>query len=211
MSPRSIYLRFFARLKALSPEMLHSLTHVDHDRDVVLVATQRVAGRERALGVFRLMCSPDLKEGELAIAVGGPWHGKGVGAELFRGGLSIARTRRTKSVCAIVMPENGTVLNVARKLGFTVRWNAEDCAYDLRKDIGSADGQSTKTSAASTRTSLETFFAHMASAQTQDNAITSSPRIDGHKWYPVLINPYVLVRAGRSGHESNWIISRESK
>jgi acetyltransferase len=81
------------------------------------------------------MCSPDLREGELAIVVGDPWQGKGVAAELFRDGFPIAKEHGIKSVWAMALPENKTVLVYAGSLGFSVRWNAEARAYDLRKDF----------------------------------------------------------------------------
>jgi acetyltransferase len=135
MSPESIYFRFFVPLKALSDEMLDQLTRIDHDRDVVLVAIQTIESREKILGVFRLMCKPGSKTGELAIVVGDPWQGKGVAARLFQHGLFIAKQRGIETVRGMVLVENRTVLALARRLGFTVKWDSEAHGHELTMDL----------------------------------------------------------------------------
>jgi acetyltransferase len=139
LSPKTIYFRFFTQLHAPSEEMFEKLARVDHDRHVVLVAVQGEAQDEKILGVFRLMCDPDGKQGELAIVVGDPWQGKGVGAKLLEHGFSIAKERGIESVFGMVLPENKTVLALARRLGFSVQWDGDDHAYALRIDLRSID------------------------------------------------------------------------
>ena len=135
MSKESIYFRFFSPLKTLSEDMLAQLTHIDHSQDVVLVAIQEAGSEEKILGVFRLMCNLDEKQGELAIVVGDPWQGKGVAAQLLRHGLFIAKTRGIDSVYGMVLVENRTVLDLARRLGFMVEWDSEAHAHQLKMDL----------------------------------------------------------------------------
>jgi acetyltransferase len=134
LSPKSIYFRFFVPVKSPSKEMLAKLTQVDHERHVVLAATQRTSEAEKILGVFRLMCGDD-KAGELAVVVGDPWQGKGVGAKLFEHGIGIARERGIQSIVGTVLSQNETVLALARKLGFSVKWNFDTHAYDIKLDL----------------------------------------------------------------------------
>ncbi|MBW1896378.1 MAG: GNAT family N-acetyltransferase [Deltaproteobacteria bacterium] len=135
LSPESIYFRFFSPLRTLSEEMLAQLTHIDHNRDVVLVAIQKTGSEEKILGVFRLMCNLNEKKGELAIVVGDPWQGKGVAAKLFRHGLFIAKLRGIDSVYGMVLVENRTVLDLARRLGFIVEWDSDAHAHQLKMDL----------------------------------------------------------------------------
>jgi acetyltransferase len=131
-------------VKAPSEEALAKLTQVDHDRHVVLVAAQTSAAGEKILGVFRLMCDRDGNEGELAIVVGDPWQGKGVGAKLFQYGLSIAKERGIESLFGTVLAENTTVLALARRLGLTIKWDSDARSYDIRLDLKSMDLQDMK-------------------------------------------------------------------
>ncbi len=144
LSPRSIYFRFQMPVKAPSEETLAKLTQVDHDRHVVLVAAQTSAAGEKILGVFRLMCDRDGNEGELAIVVGDPWQGKGVGAKLFQYGLSIAKERGIESLFGTVLAENTTVLALARRLGLTIKWDSDARSYDIRLDLKSMGLQDMK-------------------------------------------------------------------
>ncbi|MBW2171102.1 MAG: GNAT family N-acetyltransferase [Deltaproteobacteria bacterium] len=139
LSPKTVYFRFFTQLHDPSEEMFKKLAQVDHDRHVVLVAIERNTEDQKILGVFRLMCDPGGKQAELAVVVGDPWQGKGVGAKLFEHGFSIAKERGIESIVGMVLPENKTVLSLARRLGFAVRWNADDHAYDLRMNLRALD------------------------------------------------------------------------
>jgi acetyltransferase len=135
LSPKTIYFRFFARLKALSPEMLRRLIEVDHERDIVLVASQGKEDREKILGVFRLMCSADRKQAEFSIVVGDPWQGQGVGARLFQYGLAIARERGVAFVWGLALAENRVMLALAGKMGFKTHWNDDAGAYEMDLDL----------------------------------------------------------------------------
>jgi acetyltransferase len=132
LSPKTLYFRFFMRIKAPSPEMIAKLLNVDHDRDVVLAATEGKQGSERILGVFRLMCCREGKEGEFSLLVGDPWQGKGVGARLFQYGLFFARARGIESIWGMAVAENSIMRRLARKMGFAVTWDGDMGAYEMR-------------------------------------------------------------------------------
>lgn len=135
LSPESLYFRFFMRIKAPSPEMIAKLLDVDHDKDVVLVATENENGTERILGVFRLMCCREGKEGEFSLLVGDPWQGKGVGARLFQYGLFFAKAHGIQSIWGMAVAENTIMRRLARKMGFTVTWDGDMGAYELRMQM----------------------------------------------------------------------------
>jgi acetyltransferase len=76
--------------------------------------------------------------------VGDPWQGKGVGAKLFQYGLSIAKERGIESLFGTVLAQNTTVLALARRLGFTIKWDSDARLYDIRLDLKSMDLQDMK-------------------------------------------------------------------
>ena len=144
LSPRTVYFRFFTQLHNPSEEMFQKLAQVNHDLHVVLVAVEANKKDQKILGVFRLMCDPGGKQAELAVVVGDRWQGKGVGAKLIEHGFSIAKQRGIESVVGMALPENKTILGLARRLGFAVEWNADDHAYDLHMDLTSLDMEQMK-------------------------------------------------------------------
>lgn len=134
LSSRSVYYRFFAPLKALNPEMLVRFTQIDYDREVALAAFPEDE-RDRMLGAARVIHEPDGRTGEFAVMVGDPWQGRGIGAELLRRCLIVAREQGLTRVWGIVLPENRRMIALGRRLGFAVKPDKESGDFMLRVDL----------------------------------------------------------------------------
>jgi acetyltransferase len=135
LSPTSVYFRFFRPLKALPHSLLVRFTQIDYDREIALVAIDKESHDERMLGVARIIYGPDKDEAEFAVLVGDPWHGKGIGAELLRKCLRIAKERGIREVFGIVLPENAQMLALGRKLGFSIsRSSGGECELRINLD-----------------------------------------------------------------------------
>jgi acetyltransferase len=134
MSPTSIYYRFFTPLKELKPEMLARFTQIDYDREIALVAIDEDAASERILGVARIIGDPDGKNGEFAVVVGDPWHGKGIGAALLQKCLDIAKSKAYETITGCVLRENTKMLAMGKKLGFkiTTHYDVGECELSCR-------------------------------------------------------------------------------
>lgn len=135
LSPTSIYYRFFRPLKYLSHEMLARFTQIDYDRDMALIALQRVGDEEKMLGVARLISDPDLTKAEFSIVVGDPWQGKGVGAKLLEQLVEIGSEHDLDFLWGIVLPENTNMIALGRKVGFSVSRVPQSSDYELRIDL----------------------------------------------------------------------------
>jgi acetyltransferase len=131
LSPTTIYQRFFRYVKELNPEMLARFCKVDYDREIALIALDDNPDADRVLGVSRIMGDPDGREGEFAVLVGDPWHGKGIGSTLLERCLSIAERRGFQTVRGIVLTENQSMLALGKKLGFEVHKHPETGGYEL--------------------------------------------------------------------------------
>ena len=118
LSDRSIYLRFCQAVKTLSPETLAKFTQVDYDREIALIALDADAPAEKMLGVARAIYSPDEKNAELAVVVGDPWQGRGVGACLFQRCMEIAMEKGRTRLFAYILPENRVMRSMALKMGW---------------------------------------------------------------------------------------------
>jgi acetyltransferase len=131
MSLRSRYYRFFSPKKTLSREMLVRLTQVDYDRHIALVALSEEEGRERLLGVVRLITEPDRNRAEFSIAVADPWQGKGIGRKLLKRALDVAVDYGVKKVEGDVLAENEQMLGLGRELGFEIKKDGSAGDYVL--------------------------------------------------------------------------------
>ncbi len=121
LSRKSVYYRFLSPLKALPPQMVSLFTQIDYDRDMALVAVEHRGGEERLLGVARLMVEPSGLQGEFAVVIGDPWQGLGIGARLLQDILAIGEERGMEEIWGLVLAENKSMLNLARKLGFSIK------------------------------------------------------------------------------------------
>ena len=133
LSPTSIYYRFFGVLRLLQPTMLSRFTQIDYIREITFVAIDEDSEIERMLGVARIIGDPDGKNGEIAVLIGDPWQGIGIGAGLMRQCLLIAKQRGFTHIQGIVMKENLHMLALAKKLGFIINQakNSSEFAIEI--------------------------------------------------------------------------------
>ena len=125
LSDRSVYLRYFYSL-SLSSRVAHDrlvrICFVDYDREMAIVAERREpTGKHRILGVGRLVKSHARNEGEVAVIVSDECQHQGLGTELFRRVIQVARDERLARVDAEILPDNWPMKKIAKKLGFRMR------------------------------------------------------------------------------------------
>jgi acetyltransferase len=122
LSERSVYLRYF-HLIDLDHRVSHSrlirTCFNDYDRDIALVAEHRHTdtGEHEILAVARLR-KVDSTESELAVLITDEYQGQGLGTELSRRLVEIARAEKMRRVVAEILPENVHMQRVCRELGF---------------------------------------------------------------------------------------------
>lgn len=120
-SDDTLYFRYFRLIKNWTHEMLVRFTQNDYDREIGLMAVGQPPGPEVMMGVSRLVLDTDRETGEFAIIVADPWQGKGLGPKLVQGAIDIARDQGVKRLLADVLPQNQPMLDLARRLGFSMK------------------------------------------------------------------------------------------
>lgn len=135
LTPTSIYYRFFSVVKTLSPEILARFTQIDYDREISFVGLDEDQGRERMLGVANILGEPSGKRGEFSVLIGDPWHGKGIGAKLLLQCLRIAQERGMETVWGTVLAENKYMLELAKKVGFSVKAGEDHSEFKLNINL----------------------------------------------------------------------------
>jgi acetyltransferase len=120
LSPQSKYFRFMRALHELTPEMLVRFTQIDYDQEMALLAVVKERNREIEVGVARYATLPDGKSCEYAIVVADEWRHRGIGFQLMRQLMDIARSRDLEVMESEVLAENIGMLTLAAKLGFTI-------------------------------------------------------------------------------------------
>ncbi len=125
LSQRSRYQRFFSP-RGFLPGEVHRLTNIDPQREVALVATIKVAGEERLVGVARYVLDPAEHTAELAIVIADDWQHKGLGRTLLARLLACAQQHGVKIIKGVVLATNRGMQKLAMGLGFSLNRVAGD-------------------------------------------------------------------------------------
>ncbi|MGA7461852.1 MAG: GNAT family N-acetyltransferase, partial [Candidatus Korobacteraceae bacterium] len=130
LSERSVYLRWFQPLKLTQRTAHERLTRacfIDYDREMALVVERpNAAGEQEILAVGRMSKLHGRNEAELAaVAIDAAQH-KGLGTELYRLLVQLARDEKLSKVISNMLPENREMRAMCVRLGFQMFSNLED-------------------------------------------------------------------------------------
>jgi acetyltransferase len=121
-----VYHRYFNQIKLdqrVEHERLVQICFNDYDRQIALVAERTDPGsaRQEILGVGRLSKARGLNEAEFALLISDQWQKQGLGMELLKRLVHVARDEKLKRVTANILADNYAMQSVSRKAGFKVR------------------------------------------------------------------------------------------
>jgi acetyltransferase len=123
LSDRTVYLRYFCSL-SLATRTAHDrlvrICFANPDRETVLVATDadESSGAQRIVAVGRLNKLLPKNEAEVAILVSDEYQGCGVGSELLRHLIQIAREQKLDRIVAEMLRDNTIMQTVLKRSRF---------------------------------------------------------------------------------------------
>jgi acetyltransferase len=124
LSERSVYLRYFHMLPLdarIDHQRLTRICFIDYDREMVLVAERD----QEILAVGRLVREEQAKEAEFAVLISDKFQGHGLGTELVRRLIEIARVDGLDRVIADILGENRQMIEICKLLGFHLEYSGE--------------------------------------------------------------------------------------
>jgi acetyltransferase len=130
LSEQSVYLRYF-HMEKLDSRVAHDRLlrkcFIDYDREMALVADWQnpSTGEHEILAVGRMTKVPDACEAEVAVLVSDQAQKRGLGTELVRRLIEVARDEKLERIIAVVLPENYGMMALARSFHFTIRNSAD--------------------------------------------------------------------------------------
>jgi len=131
LSSQSRYTRFMASVRELSPRMLDYAISRQTDRDLSLVAEIDAPDGIDIVGGARYYSQADGESCEFAITVADDWQGMGLASRLMRELIQAARVRGITHMEGFVLAGNSRMLNLARRLGFSVDTDPEDATVKI--------------------------------------------------------------------------------
>ena len=122
LSERTVYLRYFQPLKLTqrtAHERLTRICFIDYDREMALVVERKKSdGTPDIIAVGRLSKIHGRPEAELAALVQDEFQRKGIGEELYRRLIRVARDQHLAKVHSNMLGENREMQGLCKKLGF---------------------------------------------------------------------------------------------
>jgi acetyltransferase len=123
LSDRTVYMRYLQPMmlqERVVHERLARICHCDYDREIALVAESGEGEEQKILGVVRLSKLHGTNEARLSILIGDPYQGIGLGGELVRRAVEIAKQERLSRLSAILTVDNQVMQHLFEKLGFKI-------------------------------------------------------------------------------------------
>ncbi len=126
LSDRSVYLRYFCSLslsRRVAHERLLRICFGDYDREMALVAERSdpATGERGIVAVGRMNKLHGKNEAEVAVLVSDHYQNLGLGHELLRRIVQIARDEKLSRVSGEMIPDNVAMQAIMKRLGFGVR------------------------------------------------------------------------------------------
>jgi acyl-CoA synthetase (NDP forming)/RimJ/RimL family protein N-acetyltransferase len=131
LSDESVYLRYFQKVKLsqrTTHQQLSRVCFLDYDREMALLAELRDSqtGSCRIIAIASLYKLPPKNDGEVAVLISDDYQGQGLGKELIRRLVDVARDEGLPRIVASTMIENASMSAVFQKLGFQVSIDYEE-------------------------------------------------------------------------------------
>jgi acetyltransferase len=131
LSDRTVYFHYFGALKLsqrVAHERLIRICFQDYERELALVADYKNldTGEHQIMGVGGLTKTHGTNEAEFAFLVCDECQGKGLGTELVRRLLRVAREETISRVVGYILSKNVEMVRVCEKLGFNLDRSVDD-------------------------------------------------------------------------------------
>lgn len=125
LSEETVYARYFEHLgltERVAHERLVRICFNDYDREIALVAERRdpTPGEAEIVAVGRLSKAHAVPAAEFAILVADRWQRRGIGTELLRRLVGIARDEGLERICAEMLADNVGMRRIAERVGFRI-------------------------------------------------------------------------------------------
>jgi len=140
LSDRSVYLRYLQPMllsDRVTHERLSRICHSDYDRDITLIAERDDAktGERNILGASRMTKMHGMDEARLSVLISDSCQGLGLGGEMVRRAVQIARDEKLGCINAFVTPDNQSMQHIFQKLGFSLKRTSDGQLLEARLDL----------------------------------------------------------------------------
>ncbi len=140
LSERTVYQRYLQMLnlsQRTAHERLTRICYIDYANQMALAVERKdpATGESQIIGIGRLQGLAGVAESEFSIVVADKFQKSGLGTELLRRLIDIARREGVKVITADILAENYAMQKVAEKAGFQLTRDIEDSVVSARLEL----------------------------------------------------------------------------
>ncbi|MBK5290509.1 MAG: bifunctional acetate--CoA ligase family protein/GNAT family N-acetyltransferase [Acidobacteriia bacterium] len=142
LSDRTVYFRYLQALQLdqrVTHERLTRICFIDYDREMALVAVRQGEGEPDVVGVGRLVKDRGTTEAEFALVISDKYQRQGLGTEILRRLIDVARIEKMTHVTADIHAENSAMQNICMKFGFKIQRQMGDPSVMAVLDLQSPE------------------------------------------------------------------------
>ena len=121
LSKEKNYLRFM-NYRKVTRWIVEDWANVDYHQSMSLVAVVDNGESIKIIADSRYYVDKTTGAAEVAIVVHNDWQRKGIGTNLIKHTVKVAKEMGVKKIFAYVSPENRKIIRLGKKLGFTPKW-----------------------------------------------------------------------------------------
>jgi len=131
LSDRTVYMRYLHLMKLsqrVAHERLTRICFIDYDREMALVVEHKdpTSGEPQIIAVGRLKKVYGTRDAEFAILITDEFQARGLGGELLRRLIQVARDEGVRRIVADILPDNLPMQRVCENLGFRLSRSIDD-------------------------------------------------------------------------------------
>ena len=131
LSDTSLYRRFITGRVEMSHEKLQEIVVIDYTKEMIILASKTVGGREVIIGVGQYSIFERNNLAEFALVIRDDYQNLGIGAELTEYLQELAIKQGLVGFYAQVILENRAMLHIFENLGVPMEKHREDSAYEV--------------------------------------------------------------------------------
>jgi acyl-CoA hydrolase/RimJ/RimL family protein N-acetyltransferase len=136
LSDQSFQRRFMSAHVDMPHSRRQDFVVIDYTKEITMLATVDVNGKERIVGMGQIFKDPDGKMGEVSFAVRDDYQNREIATEILNYLTEIAVSDDMEGFTAEVLVENKPMLRVFEKMGFDLEKAIEDGVYEIVMRFG---------------------------------------------------------------------------
>lgn len=120
VTKKNLYYRYFSKINKFTHKNLANITQINYNQKIAFVAVQRINQTKKILSVTRAISNPNNINAKFAVLVRSNLKKLSLSQRLIKKLITYTQNHKLQRLNSITMPNNRSIVALARKLKFNV-------------------------------------------------------------------------------------------